>query len=578
MRNARANRDDAARTTHARGLLVVLLSSIAIAVTVTSIVAYSNNALIVHPEWILGKELAANPLMGSGSAFSTRNLLNRNRLNLSVWHGYQELLLNRIFQPGRIRYEFNLDDDGYLYVIFNRNAGGYAGIRISRNARFASRFFRATHRGEFTETVAIDAPPITADWHSAELEFAPSFVTLMIDGARAGQFDISTMPEQVIGFRSGKAAVLVDDVTVTDHTGRVVLDESFSNNSGYVRFGTVTFAIVLACALLLYAVGRRTKQPARTSFAITTFGIVLVVVLSIYYVFDFLHWSAQYAYEQTPSWWRLDIRDHELGFERARATVFAQAPWLGTSDSAYDHRPESLIRFLDLDADLSRQVTALSVSTTAAGGNRTEAMQSNQRAINNFLIRAPTSDVPRILILGTSQTWGEGANRAHERMVASTHQLLEDRHGLSAVVINASHQGSYAGELLARYRDHLHLFKPTLTVLNLSNNEEDLDRFERNLQDTIDLNRRLGAVTLCVMEANSPEEHPARLRQRHDVLSRVASRNDVALIDLHGYLSRPDVYDSGIMWWDNIHLTSCGQARAAQFLALHIAELLGQPR
>ena len=44
------------------------------------------------------------------------------------------------------------------------------------------------------------------------------------------------------------------------------------------------------------------------------------------------------------------------------------------------------------------------------------------------------------------------------------------------------------------------------------------------------------------------------------------------LFDLNGYLAQPDVYDSGILWWDMIHLTSYGQHLAAELIARDIVD------
>jgi hypothetical protein len=50
----------------------------------------------------------------------------------------------------------------------------------------------------------------------------------------------------------------------------------------------------------------------------------------------------------------------------------------------------------------------------------------------------------------------------------------------------------------------------------------------------------------------------------------VAGEFDAPVFDLYSYLNSDDVYDSGFLWWDSVHLSSYGQDLAAQWLALKL--------
>jgi len=355
--------------------------------------------------------------------------------------------------------------------------------------------------------------------------------------------------------------------------------EHFGNANGYYSFLAATFVAVFVIFACTYALGRKFSLPREQSlFATAMLAFVLVAILSIYYLFDYFYWSSRYPYTSTPSWWQLDIADHELGYEKLRAGLFGSAPWLGPDRSVRRTRPEGLTRFLGLDVPVAGSETSLSVSRNVAGQQRIDVIKSDHDAVVAYLEDVSLADVPRILFLGTSQTWGSGANRGSERIAPTVQRLLAERFDLHAAVINGAKRGSRSGELLARHRDHLSLFKPTMVVVNLSHNDSNLADFERNLQGIVDLNRELGATTIFVQEAITPERNDSRLRKKHAVLDRVAAHSAIRIIDLHGFLRGPDIYDSGIFYWDPIHLTSYGQTRAAAFISEHIAEEMRKSR
>ena len=55
--------------------------------------------------------------------------------------------------------------------------------------------------------------------------------------------------------------------------------------------------------------------------------------------------------------------------------------------------------------------------------------------------------------------------------------------------------------------------------------------------------------------------------ERHSIMRRTGAATGVPIADLHAHLSDASRYDSGILWWDGVHLTPWGQELAARFLA-----------
>ena len=115
-------------------------------------------------------------------------------------------------------------------------------------------------------------------------------------------------------------------------------------------------------------------------------------------------------------------------------------------------------------------------------------------------------------------------------------------------------------------------------VVNLSYNDRDAEEFDRNMRTLVELNESLGTETLFVLEAASLEKRDiAGLKQRHDVLRAVASSADLSVLDLYAYMNDSAIYDSGFLWWDQVHMTSYAQDLAATWLAEQIRPHLPAP-
>jgi lysophospholipase L1-like esterase len=100
----------------------------------------------------------------------------------------------------------------------------------------------------------------------------------------------------------------------------------------------------------------------------------------------------------------------------------------------------------------------------------------------------------------------------------------------------------------------------------LSNNDPS-NEFGLRLASIIDMNEAIGAQSLFVLEANTIEKNKRGLARKHATMVEVATHRNIPWIDLHGHLQKPKLYDSGIIWWDGVHMTSYGQALAGAYIA-----------
>ena len=176
----------------------------------------------------------------------------------------------------------------------------------------------------------------------------------------------------------------------------------------------------------------------------------------------------------------------------------------------------------------------------------------SERDVLERLRRLPRTTRPRVLFLGTSQTWGAGAARDRDTFVRRIERAL------GVECINAGVPGAQSTFLLEHYRAEWVDLGPRVTVVDLANNDSDGRMFTRSLVALVELNQARGIGTVFVLEPNSTEYDERRpLEFKHAVMRRVASRMGVPVVDMDAYLAAH--HDDGFLWWDHVHLTSFGQ-------------------
>ena len=190
--------------------------------------------------------------MGAIEAYFSRNILYRNRLNLHAWHGFNEILLNRVFSLGLLRFKFFLGDNGYLNIIFNKNKDSFCGVRFSRNPKFPSMFFQARTDGKFLLRKPIQNLVLSQGWHASRMAFEGKSLVVECDGLVREKFPVEPLRQQVIGFRSGNNVAIVDDVEVSDSDGKLVQRENFRNHRTGWLFYFTAFASLLSLNALIF--------------------------------------------------------------------------------------------------------------------------------------------------------------------------------------------------------------------------------------------------------------------------------------------------------------------------------------
>ncbi len=499
--------------------------------------AVLHNTLEHNGQWNSTKTQLEKGVMGSWSFFQGTQPLRHNHLDLSAWFGYQEVISKKEYTPAEIKFRFLLKPDAYIYAIFGKSDSIFSAYRLSTNKIFSNSFVAGETSGRFRSTRDFNAEIKPDRWHYATIKFFPDkfspngkLVILYIDKKEVASFLSMDLTLGFIGFRGGAKTSLVDDIVVTDRTNSIVFRDSFSFGDWQVAVWFVFGSIIFF--LILERIRRAFRKKARRkSILPLTFQIsVLVFVLVLYVIIS-------------------HIAD---GYPRTENFVL---PFLGTKNKF--------------------------------------SKENEIENINKTILSIAPKTGYRILFLGGSQTWGAGARKDNETIVADIERGLNQLRAYNASgtpfnvlgasntpiqlanfeTVNAGIFGTDSTDLLKLYKSGWkNVLNPDMVVLNMSYNEPDPGVFYSNLYRFFSLNKP-NIKTIFVLEAASLEDpnREINLEINHNAMIRVSDKFHIPILNLDTYLQEKN--STGILWWDGMHLTTYGQMLAAEFISDNIIKL-----
>ncbi|HEY6363905.1 MAG TPA: hypothetical protein VI585_03845, partial [Candidatus Binatia bacterium] len=345
-----------------------------------------------------------------------RNALFRDQLHLGEWNGFNELSLKELVGPAGIEYHFRLSHGAYLYFIFNRNASGHYGIRLSRNEKFPSMFYQADRLNKFVSRTALDFTPsrLSDGWHNLVLSFGYGQVIANFDGAALASMPVKIEGGQIIGLRGGFLPADLDSVRMTGNDGGTILYDSFSNRRHYWTILAAVAGISLLVIGLTAIPLLRRHSPKEFKLGVfrCLMGLaVAITVLSLLFGFDYFFWSSRY----------LDVGFLPGGARPYRIAM--QIETLRTKLFLYPTHRQGASAF-PLDKQVRESITRWDGDRPIIFSDIVRYTREH-RIVPEFLgdaqVRAlpPKSDrTIRVAFVGTSQTYGAGAERISETFVA----------------------------------------------------------------------------------------------------------------------------------------------------------------
>jgi hypothetical protein len=237
-------------------LSVVVALQVLTAASLTGIYAATRNTLSNNGQWIATKTTLKKSTCGAQEFISTTQALAGNTLDLGAWHAFQEVIYHKKLSAAQVQFDFFLKKNAYVVFVFNKDATGFCGVRISNNPAFAHIYFTASDAGEFLSKVPLQIKNFKKSrWNRAKVVLQNNECSLFLNGSFIGSFAFAQLAGQSIGFRGSLRPALVDNVLVRDAAGRLLVKEDFANHRHYpVIFFCILCVLVAATAMVRHRV------------------------------------------------------------------------------------------------------------------------------------------------------------------------------------------------------------------------------------------------------------------------------------------------------------------------------------
>ncbi len=495
-------------------LALCTLAWLALGFLAPSLFLSSGHTLEANGRWLASKTTLARAVMGAQSFVGTGQALAGGHLDLGAWHGFQEVFWYQPLDLERLDFDLWLPTASHLSVLFACvESEGCAGFRLSAKRGLPSLFVWVDPAGGFLERRPLDLDLAANRWHRVSVEIEGGAARLAVGDERLGPFAAPRRGPGSFGFRGSLAGGVVDGIVALAADGTSV-SEDFDAAPRAAGLRALAAAALVALGLAVFAllvVGVRLEARLAAQYTLMVSATLLVLVVLL------------------------------LAALRLREARYPAA-----------------------DAEL-----------VAAEDEQREATAAHIRSeIRRRYGSTPRPGTTRVLLVGSSQTWGAGASRPEETWA----RILEQR--LNAAVppgrrvecIEAGISATRARDLAPWLEEEWLALAPDVVVINLSSNDADLSRFVPPLERMTAAARAAGAEVLLMQEANARAPANTHLRLRHQAMAEVGARHGASILDMHGYLL--SVEERGFLWWDKVHLTSFGQRLLAERLAAELVPLL----
>lgn len=546
------------------------------------IIIRSAHVLYQKPEWVSAKSLIPNGLISAQEFFLERQTLAKDRLNLSEWNGPNEAHWNINKVWDQFKFDVSLADKAYIWIFVAQDEIRRYAFRLSRNEKFKSGFFELNLDKEFAQKNYFDYENKSSNFQNITIKNENNQINLLADDKMVFSKDFQTNTAPLISFRSSLDKVIIDNIKLINKES--VIEEDFSPKTN-IRI--ILFSVI-ANLILFFIIFRYLKKKDYAQFKFLSVQMLMVLSSLSYLMLDRYIWSANYYYNGFVGYGTVNITDVRMDIDKARRNFFNTIfSLVGDSRSAFVLSEKNYMSKFFIPEN-TKELSPIAKKIYFSNGLEENTLRIRQKYINTHgrvEYLNEFSDLARyrdpsykIAFLGTSQTFGGGAMTMDKSFPSQVVTDLNKYSTKPITAFNFSAPGEDSEEMIKKYKEIIKYWKPRLLIVNLAHNDKDLNAFKNNLDDLVNLNKKINVKTIFIKEPNSLELGDYHLREKHQVMQDLAQRHNILILDLQRHLSSDEIYDKGLIWWDIVHFDQAGHNAVAKWLTNQLKKHYKNPR
>ncbi len=510
-----------------------------------------NHTIAQNGTWSLLKLTDRLVLMGGQEFFEQRQPFAFNQLNLAEWHGHNEVTWSKAVGPWEeLKFQLRLQPGAYVWLFISAMNQERYGLRISENAEFPSGFFTLDESARITEREPLNLKP-SKSFNEVKVKISDEKVSFFLDNQLILEKELKLPPERSFSFRSGLKGVTIDNVELQTGANKSVENFAPQFEMNYVYFST---AVILILSFLIWLVSIFLIQKEKRVFFQITYQLLIFIFFLTASLIDRFVLAPSYLYKNRIPYGQVAASEAISKVELVRQNVFFKI-----AEFCHAKKPAPLPAIKDY-------MNFFQFSDQAGNISKLKSIDE---------LKSHSKAQLEIVYMGTSQTWGAGAlgpenSFAHVAVIELRKKLKR-----SISSLNFSVSGSWTEPLLNHYKKLLSIRKPEVLVVNLSMNDRSyMSSFEGNLRKVAELGRIHKIKTVFVLEAMDKEAYSASIQFMHQKMAQVGKAYDIPVFDLMGYVNSPEIYDSGIIWFDEVHMDRYGHQLIGRWLADKLAPVI----
>lgn len=480
-------------------LALSLILSMIVATYWAELSSLSKNTLQQNGNWQSTKMKLKKGVVASVQYFTDLHALSNQRLDLSKWHGHQEIGLVRPYNFDEVNINFEIQHNAYLDLLFGSDEDERYGLRISRLKSHPSQLFTLNKYYQFVKIKEINSDLIKIQSENRiNIKLENGLLHFTLNNIELSAPDFAWKLKSPLSLRGSFYPVVIEKVELIQN-GQVVFTENFTSKNSLLD----TLMIIMLSLTTTVILALLTKKKNNMSFLYGEIALKLTLLLSTI-LFD------QFVFENLTSRYLVQKNMH-LG-----------------------HKMFQLNALDDVKKNIQRQIEK-------------------------------NADVPRILFLGGSQTWGAGS-----RFTPPFTKQVCENYLKQYLCINAG-ISSAETNLFKENIEYFKSLRPKIVVLNFGTNDKQKDQLKENLSFLIKTFKAIDSKIFVITEPNSGEWIDHFNHYHLDKLTSVkvaAQEEEVFLIDAQSRIH--EWQSQGILWWDFVHLTDFGQIKMAELISKEI--------
>lgn len=490
-------------------------------------------------DFLVGKRTMKMSLMGCDFFLMGRAAVAQGEAHLHRWFGHQEIRTTRPHTLKEISLKAALHDKGRLLISWN-----YEGIEISPGNSF---FYRINATG-----IRTSKEPVPLEFSA---DYKPNFITRLSARSRGEELPGNSL-DLTLKFTEGRLYFFQDD--------REIFWVTLLSDKGILRIQGNEFPVTVDDIEIIDKDEESTSADFEPPFSLLIPSLFLVVVSAaiagIYRMrptwIPILRNSLYFSLLTFSSIWISD-RYHFSNFQLQHfGAVISNELGSEILTHAEKVRHQFFSRFAKTQITHEALGEFYPLDQISMG-----PLYCTERRECNHIFEADFSQrgSPRLLLVGTSQSVGSGAETLNDTFFVKLHKkILVKKPKL--ISLNISLSGAFPQEMLTKYRSAVKDFKPDIILINLGHNGVLLD-YQSAIPEMLALRGK--AKTFLINEPST------NLIKEKIILSgyneTIAREYKVTVIPLlQNYLN----YDGqkGNIWWDHVHFNNLGHELTAEYL------------